>query len=106
MIQPEQLEEIFGKDIADAVVSVSWCPRNEDYMDYSNRAAENPIGKWLKYFDLQDNLDISRFVRNPNYEFTDKDLRRLNKYAKAYRYLVKELGTNEIIFQRESVNKL
>ena len=98
MIQPEQLEEIFGKDIADAVVSVSWCPRNEDYMDYINRAAENPIGKWVKYFDLQDNLDISRLVRNSNYEFTDKDLRRLNKYAKAYRYLAKELGTNDIIF--------
>ena len=97
MIQPEQLEEIFGKDIADAVVSVSRND-NEDYMDYVNRAAENSIGRWVKYFDLQDNLDISRFVRNSNYEFTDKDLRRLNKYAKAYRYLAKELGTNDIIF--------
>ena len=97
MIQPEQLEEIFGKDIADAVVSVSR-NKDEDYMDYVNRAAENPIGRWVKYFDLQDNLDISRFVRNSNYEFTDKDLRRLNKYAKAYRYLAKELGTNDIIF--------
>ena len=51
MIQPEQLEEIFGKDIADAVVSVSR-NENEDYMDYVNRAAENPIGKWVKYFGL------------------------------------------------------
>lgn len=96
MIQPEQLEEIFGKDIADAVVSVSRND-NEDYMDYVNRAAENPIGRWVKYFDLQDNLDISRFVRNPNYEFTDKDFRRLNKYAKAYRHLATILGTTEII---------
>lgn len=96
LIRPEQLEEIFGKDIADAVVSVSRND-NEDYMDYINRAAENPIGRWVKYFDLKDNLDISRFVRNPNYEFTDKDLRRLNKYAKAYRHLATILGTAEII---------
>lgn len=96
LIQPEQLEEIFGKDIADAVVSVSRND-NEDYMDYVNRATENPIGRWVKYFDLQDNLDISRFVRNPNYEFSDKDLRRLNKYAKAYRHLATILGTAEII---------
>lgn len=96
MIQPEQLAEIFGKDIADAVVSVSR-NENENYMDYVNRAAKNPIGRWVKYFDLQDNLDISRFVRNSHYEFTDKDLRRLNKYAKAYRYLAHELGTNDII---------
>lgn len=96
MIRPEQLEEIFGKDIADAVVSVSR-NKGEDYMDYVYRAAENPIGRWVKYFDLQDNLDISRFARNLNYEFTDKDLRRLNKYAKAYRHLATILGTAEII---------
>ena len=84
------------EDIADAVVSVSR-NKGEDYMDYVYRAAENPIGRWVKYFDLQDNLDISRFARNLNYEFTDKDLRRLNKYAKAYRHLATILGTAEII---------
>ena len=75
------LREGFPRNIVDAVLSVS---RNEDesYEDFVKRTSLNPLGRTVKLHDLEDNMDISRLD-----QVTEKDLDRLNKYIKAYRYL-------------------
>lgn len=75
------LMEGFPRKIVDAILSVS---RNKDesYEDFIKRSRLNPIGRQVKIHDLEDNMDITRLS-----ELTEKDLVRLNKYLKAYRYL-------------------
>ena len=75
------LMEGFPRNIVDAILSVT---RNEDesYDDFIKRSRLNPIGRQVKLHDLEDNLDITRLN-----ELTEKDIYRLNKYIKAYKYL-------------------
>lgn len=75
------LMEGFPRNIVDAILSVT---RNEDesYDDFIKRSRLNPIGRQVKLHDLEDNMDITRLN-----ELTEKDLYRLNKYIKAYKYL-------------------
>lgn len=75
------LSEGFPRNIVDAILSVT---RNEDesYEDFIRRTRLNPIGRQVKLHDLEDNMDITRLN-----ELTERDIYRLNKYLKAYRYL-------------------
>lgn len=75
------LSEGFPRSIVDAILSVT---RNDDesYDEFVKRARLNSIGRQVKLHDLEDNMDITRLN-----ELTEKDLARLNKYLKAYRYL-------------------
>ena len=75
------LMEGFPRNIVDAILSVT---RNEDesYDDFIKRSRLNPIGRQVKLQDLEDNMDITRLN-----ELTEKDIYRLNKYIKAYKYL-------------------
>ena len=75
------LMEGLPRNIVDAILSVT---RNEDenYEDFIKRSRLNPIGRQVKLHDLEDNMDITRLN-----ELTEKDLYRLNKYIKAYKYL-------------------
>ena len=75
------LIEGFPRNIVDAILSVT---RNKDesYEDFIKRARLNSIGKQVKLHDLEDNMDITRLN-----ELTEKDIHRLNKYLKAYKYL-------------------
>mgnify|MGYP001635080668 FL=1 len=75
------LMEGFPRNIVDAILSVT---RNEDesYDDFIKRSRLNPIGRQVKLHDLEDNMDITRLN-----ELTEKDIYRLNKYIKAYKYL-------------------
>ncbi|WP_298546650.1 GTP pyrophosphokinase [uncultured Parabacteroides sp.] len=75
------LSEGFPRNIVDAILSVT---RNEDesYEDFIKRSRLNPIGRQVKLHDLEDNIDITRLN-----ELTEKDVHRLNKYLKAYKYL-------------------
>lgn len=75
------LMEGFPRNIVDAILSVT---RNEDenYEDFIKRSRLNPIGRQVKLHDLEDNMDITRLNK-----LTEKDLYRLNKYIKAYKYL-------------------
>ena len=75
------LMEGFPRNIVDAILSVT---RNEDenYEDFIKRSRLNPIGRQVKLHDLEDNMDITRLN-----ELREKDLYRLNKYIKAYKYL-------------------
>ena len=56
--------------------------KNESYEDFIKRSRLNPIGRQVKLHDLEDNMDITRLN-----ELTEKDICRLNKYLKAYKYL-------------------
>ena len=81
-VTPEYLlSEGFPRNIVDAILSVT---RNEDesYEDFIRRTRLNPIGRQVKLHDLEDNMDITRLN-----ELTERDIYRLNKYLKAYRYL-------------------
>lgn len=75
------LSEGFLPYIVEAILSIS---RNEDetYEDFVKRTGLNPLGRTVKLHDLEDSMGISRLE-----QVTEKDLERLNKYIKAYRYL-------------------
>ena len=80
---PERLlAEGFPRDIVEAVISVTHY-EEEKYSDYVRRCALNSIGRNVKLHDLEDNMDISRLR-----QVTEKDLKRLNKYLIAYRFLI------------------
>lgn len=75
------LMEGFSRNIVDAILSVTR-NKNESYEDFIKRSRLNPIGRQVKLHDLEDNMDITRLN-----ELTEKDICRLNKYLKAYKYL-------------------
>jgi (p)ppGpp synthase/HD superfamily hydrolase len=52
---------------------------DEDYDKFINRVSKNPIAVQVKINDLLDNMDITRFK-----DLNESDLKRLNKYLKAY----------------------
>lgn len=53
------------------------------YQEYIKRIALFDITTEVKLADLEDNMDISRLVK----ELDEKDFERLKKYKKAYEYL-------------------
>ena len=73
----------FSKTIVDAVLSVTR-REYESYFKFIERCSLNPIGRIVKIHDLEDNMDITRLD-----SLTESDLKRLNKYLKAYKYLTK-----------------
>jgi (p)ppGpp synthase/HD superfamily hydrolase len=54
----------------------------EDYEAFVKRSAANPLAKRVKLADLEDNMDLRRMP-----EVTEKDVPRLQKYVKAWRFL-------------------
>ena len=80
---PEKLSEMgFSTDVIEAV-EVLTKPRYDNYDDYIKRVGANPIARKVKIADLEDNMDITRL----QYPLTDRDLSRLNKYLKSWKYL-------------------
>lgn len=73
----------FSQEVVDAVLSVSR-KRGEYYFEFIQRCKANPIGRRVKIYDLEDNMDITRLN-----ELTEKDIERLKKYHKAYKILTK-----------------
>ena len=71
----------FTDDVVEAVELLSK-PKQEDYIKYIKRIKENPLAREVKIADLQDNMDLSRLK-----EITEKDLKRVAKYKKAYNIL-------------------
>lgn len=76
-ISIEEIENIFGKDIANAV-DVLTHKNKENYFKYISKIKNNPIAVKVKLADLKNNMDLSR-LKNP----TEKDFLRLEKYKKA-----------------------
>lgn len=82
----EMLEdEGFSKEIIDALRCVTKISENENYDDFIERVKKNPLAVAVKINDLTDNMDIRRLPY-----LSDKDVKRLKKYLKAYKRLTGE----------------
>jgi GTP diphosphokinase / guanosine-3',5'-bis(diphosphate) 3'-diphosphatase len=57
--------------------------QGEDYRNFTERVSQNTIATVVKIADLRDNMDITRLPL----PLTEKDHARLDKYARALRYL-------------------
>ena len=77
----EQIREMFGDEIADAV-DVMTHKRGVPYMDYVRGIKGNKIARAVKMEDLSHNMDVSRLPT-----ITEADWRRVEKYKKAYSIL-------------------
>jgi (p)ppGpp synthase/HD superfamily hydrolase len=77
----DQIREMFGDEIADAVAAMTH-DKNVPYMDYVRNIKKNVIARKVKMADLSHNMDLSRLAN-----VTDEDLRRAEKYKKAYEIL-------------------
>lgn len=82
-IDVKLLKDNFAPEVVAAVVADT---RNagEDYFDYIARVAKNPLAARVKLADLTHNMDVTRLRT-----VTDADLARLEKYKKAYDYLIR-----------------
>ena len=56
--------------------------KDESYMNFVRRCGDEKIVRCVKMADLLHNMDLTRLN-----EITDKDLQRIKKYHKAYKYL-------------------
>ena len=81
----EDLEkEGFSKEVIAALKCVTKISEDEDYEEFITRVKINPLAVKVKLNDLRDNLDTKRMP-----EVLESDLKRLNKYLKAYHELIK-----------------
>lgn len=81
-VTPEYLKEQgFSDKIIKAILSVTK-RENENYEEFVARAKMNPIGRYVKMHDLEDNMDLSHLS-----ELTDEMVARQRKYIKAYKFL-------------------
>lgn len=81
----ELAEEGFSKEVIDALRCVTKLSENENYDDFIERVKKNPLAVAVKINDLSDNMDIRRLPY-----LSDKDVKRLKKYLKAYKKLIGE----------------
>ena len=77
----EQIREMFGDEVADAV-AVLTRDKGEPYMAYIRKIKGNEIARKVKMADLSHNMDVSRLPI-----ITDADWKRVEKYKKAYELL-------------------
>jgi (p)ppGpp synthase/HD superfamily hydrolase len=78
-----QLEaEGFSSEIVEALRCVTKLSENEPYDKFIARVKKNPLAIAVKLNDLADNMDIRRLPY-----ISDKDVKRLKKYLKAYKQL-------------------
>ncbi len=87
----EALEnEGFSAEVIAALRCVTKKSESEDYEKFIERIAQNPVAVQVKINDLLDNMDITRFT-----ELNELDMKRLNKYLKAYRILKDKAGQKD-----------
>ena len=78
-------EEGFSQEIISALRCVTKLSENENYDDFIDRVKKNPLAVAVKINDLTDNMDIRRLPY-----LSDKDVKRMKKYLKAYKRLTGE----------------
>ena len=79
----EQLEaEGFSHEVIAALCCVTKLSETEPYDKFIARIKHNPLAVAVKLNDLTDNMDIRRLPY-----LSDKDVKRLKKYLKAYKQL-------------------
>ena len=77
--------EGFSQEVIDALQCVTKLSENENYDDFIERVKKNTLATAVKINDLSDNMDIRRLPY-----LSDKDVKRLKKYLKAYKKLTGE----------------
>ena len=77
--------EGFSTEIIEALRCVTKLSENEPYDKFIARVKTNPLAVAVKINDLSDNMDIRRLPY-----LSDKDVKRLKKYLKAYKQLIGE----------------
>lgn len=82
-VTEEELRKEFPEHIVDAVVVLTK-KDDEDYLDYVRNIKKNPLARKVKLCDLANNMDLSRLN-----VVTEKDEKRILKYASAYAELMK-----------------
>ena len=78
-------EEGFSDEVIAALKCVTKTSENENYDYFIDRVKKNPLAVAVKINDLTDNMDIRRLPY-----LSDKDVKRLKKYLKAYKRLTGE----------------
>lgn len=82
------LDDLRGLGCTEEVVVAIDClsrREGESYDDFVERSAANPLARKVKLADLEDNMDLSRLPK-----ITRKDLKRQERYKKAYTRLTGE----------------
>ena len=79
------LAEGFPAHIVDALRCVTKISDDEPYEQFIERVKTNPLAVAVKINDLSDNMDIRRLPY-----LSDKDVKRLKKYLRAYKKLIGE----------------
>lgn len=96
----EQLiAEGFSTEIIKALRCVTKLSENEPYDKFIQRIKTNPLAVKVKINDLTDNMDIRRLTY-----ISEKDIKRLRKYLKAYKQLLNEPTYSIEAYRIESPN--
>ena len=74
--------EGFSAEVIDALRCVTKLSEDEPYDNFIARVKANPLAVAVKLNDLSDNMDIRRLPY-----ISDKDVKRLKKYLRAYKQL-------------------
>lgn len=77
------IEELFGKEVRDAVDAITR-RKGEDRSVYLKRVKDNPIAKNVKVADLMHNSDLGRIKYRP---LTQADYDRTDRYLREIIYL-------------------
>jgi (p)ppGpp synthase/HD superfamily hydrolase len=75
------LMEGFNGKVVKAIVALTKA-KGQSYDDYIQQVKDNEMARKVKIADLKHNSDITRMKG-----VTDKDMERIGKYFKAYKYL-------------------
>jgi guanosine-3',5'-bis(diphosphate) 3'-pyrophosphohydrolase len=82
----------FSATILDGVQCVTH-RKEESYADYVIRCKTHPLGRQVKLADLEDNSRLARLLLRP--DRLESDLKRMRKYALAYKFLMDRLTETE-----------
>ncbi len=77
------LEEGFSVKVVEALRCLTKLSKDEPYEKFIRRIKKNPLAVKVKINDLTDNMDIRRLAY-----ISEKDIKRLRKYLKAYKQLL------------------
>ena len=88
----EHLKEEGFSDAVLAALDAITKREGESYDQFIERVKDNPIALKVKMADLRDNMNILRLP-----VLTDKDLQRIAKYHKAYKYLEQFVEDEEYV---------
>jgi len=91
--------EGFSEEVIAALKCVTKVSENENYDDFIERVKKNPLAVVVKINDLTDNMDIRRLPY-----LSDKDVKRLKKYLKAYKKLIGETVYSIYAARQENPN--